>query len=85
MIWVIVILVSMSIGFLLGFVVERIDTEARCPDRSYHEWEYVGETEKDCKRWDEGDSYHLPGEITYKEMFNVYRCKKCGKIKHRIK
>lgn len=80
MIWIYLIL-AFSFGIIVGWALCYYNDENRCPDRTYHDFEYMGETIEERTGYVEPSSYELGGYYTYEVKVKRYRCKKCGYIK----
>ena len=74
----------LTIAFAFGFIIEWLcmnNANIRCPDKSMHDFEYIGTDTIKEEGYSEPSSYDLGGTYTYDITVKKYRCKKCGYIK----
>lgn len=80
MIWL-YLTIAFIIGVLVGWSLCMNNDNMRCPDKSLHDFEYIGKDTIKEEGYDEPTSYDLGGTYTYDVTVRKYRCKKCGYIK----
>jgi len=80
MIWL-YLTIAFVFGFITGFALFRHNEDTRCPDKSFHDFEYIGTDTIKEEGYSEPTSYDLGGYYTYEVKVKKYRCKKCGYIK----
>lgn len=80
MIWIYLIL-ALSLGVIIGWSMCWYNDQNRCPDRTYHDFEYIGENIKEEQGYVEPCSYDMGGYYTYEVKVEMYRCRKCGYVK----
>lgn len=79
MIWL-YLTIAFIVGVLVGWSLCMNNANLRCPDKSMHDFEYIG-TETITEAVDEGPDWELGGFYRYDVVVKKYRCKKCGYIK----
>lgn len=79
MIWL-YLTIAFIIGVLVGWSLCMNNDNMRCPDKSLHDFEYIG-TDTITETVDEGTDWELGGFYSYDITVKKYRCKKCGYIK----
>lgn len=79
MVWL-YLTIAFIIGVLVGWSLCMNNDNMRCPDKSLHDFEYIG-TDTITETVDEGNDWELGGIYTYDVTVKKYRCKKCGYIK----
>ena len=80
MIWVYLI-IAFPFGVIIGWTLCMNNANLRCPDKSTHDFEYIGTYTITEKGYSEPSSYELGGTYTYDVTVKKYRCKKCGYVK----
>ena len=80
MIWL-YLTIAFIVGVLVGWSLCMNNANLRCPDKSLHDFEYIGNDTITEKDYSEPSSYELGGTYTYDVTVKKYRCKKCGYIK----
>ena len=80
MIWL-YLTIAFIMGVLVGWSLCMNDANLRCPDKSFHDFEYINTETITEKGYSEPSSYELGGTYTYDVTVKKYRCKKCGYIK----
>jgi hypothetical protein len=80
MIWL-YLTIAFIVGVLAGWSLCMNNANLRCPDKSLHDFEYIGNDTITEKDYSEPSSYELGGTYTYDVTVKKYRCKKCGYIK----
>ena len=73
--------IAFTFGILVGWSLCMNMQDMRCPDKSFHEFEYIGTDTIKEEGYSEPTSYDLGGYYTYEVKVKKYRCKKCGYIK----
>lgn len=81
MIWLYLTITAFIVGVLIGWSLCMNNANLRCPDKSLHDFEYIGNDTITEKDYSEPSSYELGGTYTYDVTVKKYRCKKCGYIK----
>ena len=80
MIWL-YLTIAFTFGILIGWSLCMNALDMRCPDKSPHEFEYIGKDTIKEEGYVEPSSYDMGGTYTYDVTVKKYRCKKCGYIK----
>jgi hypothetical protein len=80
MIWL-YLTIAFIFGIIIGWALCMNNDNMRCPDKSLHDFEYIGTDTIAEKDYSEPSSYELGGTYTYDVTVKKYRCKKCGYIK----
>lgn len=80
MIWL-YLTIAFTFGILISWALCMNDANLRCPDKSIHDFEYIGKDTITEEGYTEPSSYDLGGTYTYDVTVKKYRCKKCGYIK----
>lgn len=80
MIWL-YLTIAFTFGVMIGWALCMNNDNLRCPDKSLHDFEYIGTDTIKEEGYAEPTSYDLGGTYTYDVTVKKYRCKKCEYIK----